>query len=237
MHLWSSHATHVGLRRKNNEDALRADDARGLYAVADGVGGQPDGEIASRLAVARVVWDDRLLAEQHLVWTAFRFDAAFSRIHADLCAVDDRVAKPSGGMATTLTACAFEQESDGLKLRVAHCGDSSLFLVPKDAPVEKVTRDHNSRWLADKVGRWPRYRFSCLENCLGLDARAFRGAEHFEGNVCPGDRVVLATDGVTRYLIDLNFLRSVGGAAGLVDFALRRSGEDNATAIVVEVEK
>ena len=43
--------THVGLRRKINEDSLFADPERGLWAVADGMGGHEAGEVASAMVV------------------------------------------------------------------------------------------------------------------------------------------------------------------------------------------
>src|SRR5271155_2474660 len=43
--------THPGMVLKNNEDAYLVDNDLGFYAVADGVGGQADGEVASRMAV------------------------------------------------------------------------------------------------------------------------------------------------------------------------------------------
>jgi protein phosphatase len=47
-------ATDVGKRRATNEDAFLADDALGLYVVADGMGGHAAGEIASQEAVETI---------------------------------------------------------------------------------------------------------------------------------------------------------------------------------------
>jgi serine/threonine protein phosphatase PrpC len=54
MLLISYSATDVGRKRKNNEDSFLADDTLGLYVVADGVGGQERGEIASKEAVENI---------------------------------------------------------------------------------------------------------------------------------------------------------------------------------------
>lgn len=54
MKIRSAAKTHVGLVRTNNEDSFLCDDALGLYAVADGMGGHNAGEIASQIAVLRL---------------------------------------------------------------------------------------------------------------------------------------------------------------------------------------
>ncbi len=53
--LKSSAATHVGLRRTANEDRYFADDARGLYAVCDAMGGHRSGALAAHVALASFV--------------------------------------------------------------------------------------------------------------------------------------------------------------------------------------
>jgi protein phosphatase len=54
MHIESVALSDVGLQRDHNEDACLADDAHGIYVVADGMGGAAAGEVASALAVERV---------------------------------------------------------------------------------------------------------------------------------------------------------------------------------------
>ena len=43
--------TDVGVTREHNEDSFHVDNASGLFVVADGVGGQNAGEVASRMSV------------------------------------------------------------------------------------------------------------------------------------------------------------------------------------------
>lgn len=225
----SSSATHVGLVRTNNEDALFADDALATYAVADGMGGHAAGELASQIAVDAVAWyarkyGERLLAEfpgaavashEHL------HDAMFAAAHRDMLSLAAREPRHAG-LGTTLTACAV---ADGL-LWVAHVGDSALYVV-RGGRAEKLTENH--------VGH--RHH---LTNCLGNTEGSFRGAQHAALAVLPGDRVVLATDGVTDCTSATEIASLVAGdlagaAARLVAHALERGGHDNATAVVVEV--
>jgi protein phosphatase len=48
------HATHTGWRREHNEDSYLVDPELGLWIVADGLGGEADGEVASAIVVAHV---------------------------------------------------------------------------------------------------------------------------------------------------------------------------------------
>ena len=51
IHIRATAQTHAGMVRKHNEDAFLVDDALGFYAVADGVGGKADGDVAARMGL------------------------------------------------------------------------------------------------------------------------------------------------------------------------------------------
>lgn len=228
MTLRSAHETSVGLRRDNNEDALL--DSRGLYAVADGIGGHPAGEVASTVAINTL---RDLLVDFRAAVNIDVLRATFAQAHADL--LDLGMRNPARHrMGTTLTALAI---ADG-KAVIAHVGDSRLYLVRGRIGLQ-IT--------ADDAGAW-----GSLANCLGNTPDSHTHTAVVEQPVEPGDLFVLCTDGVSRYadaekvarLADhareivegtRNFPLVDALAETLVQFALRSGGRDNATAVVVEI--
>src|SRR4051794_26227879 len=121
--------TDVGRRRHVNQDALLADER--LFAVADGVGGGPGGEVAAGLAVdalahgapgARTIDDLVALAAD-----------ASAAVH-DAAAADPALAR----MATTLTAGLFLPDG---RLAIVHAGDSRAYRLRAGA-IEALTKDH-----------------------------------------------------------------------------------------------
>ncbi|MGH8184397.1 MAG: PP2C family protein-serine/threonine phosphatase, partial [Rhodanobacteraceae bacterium] len=109
------HATHTGLRRAHNEDTYRADAERGLWLVADGMGGHARGEVASALAVDAVA-----TAIDAGIGMADAFRRAGAVILAHPC---QRAA--STPMGSTLAALKLAA-GDGYEL--AWIGDSRIYL-------------------------------------------------------------------------------------------------------------
>lgn len=240
-------ATHAGAVRDRNEDAWLADAERGLYLVADGMGGHAAGEVASALAVETVAaaWGDgglRRLASEH----AGRPDAGTRRevlaalregvVAAHLAiARRGRERREESGMGTTFT---------GLRLAgddafFAHAGDSRAYLV-RGGRLRQLSEDHtvSARLRAAGIGG-PGQGDGVLTSALGVgDARVAT----FVLPACRGDRFVLCTDGVYQYFDGDELGEVAGGAASparaaerLVKVAVARGGEDNATAVVADV--
>lgn len=217
MKIVSAHATHVGRVRQNNEDAFYDNDFYGLFAVADGMGGHPAGEIASKIAVGCVaaVYDDALKRDPE---RALR--AAFACAHEAILA-NARLHPERAGMGTTLAACAVVGEN----LHVAHAGDSAAVLA------------------RGRVGRTltpPHADGHTLQNCLGVGEGHFRGADYSVERLEVGYVVVLCTDGLTLYLDPVGIARVVSAspenaAEALVAHALAAGGQDNVTVVVVRV--
>jgi protein phosphatase len=134
----------VGRVRGHNEDysghALPTSEADGrahgwLFAVADGVGGEERGEVASQTAIETLIAGFRAApkGEAHTVLMPRLVQSANTRIY-EL----GRAASPGGSrMATTVVACAFRYD----RVVVAHVGDSRCYLIRRGAALQ-VTRDH-----------------------------------------------------------------------------------------------
>jgi PPM family protein phosphatase len=134
----------VGRVRGHNEDyfghALPSSEVDGrthgwLFAVADGVGGEELGEVASQTAIESLIAGFRAAprGEAHTVLMPRLVQSANTRIY-EL----GKAASPGGSrMATTVVACAFRYD----RVVVAHVGDSRCYLIRRGAALQ-VTRDH-----------------------------------------------------------------------------------------------
>src|SRR5215469_4004003 len=134
----------VGRVRDHNEDyfghALPASETEGrthgwLFAVADGVGGEERGEVASQTAIESIVAGFRAAprGEAHTVLMPRLVQSANTRIY-EL----GKAASPGGSrMATTIVSCAFRYD----RVVVAHVGDSRCYLIRRGAAMQ-ITRDH-----------------------------------------------------------------------------------------------
>ena len=220
--------THVGRRRATNEDRWLAED--GVYAVADGVGGGPAGEVAATLAVAE-------LRGAHPAPNAVALAELLREINHTLRELGDRN-PATEGMATTLTAVV---AGEG-RVAVAHVGDSSAYRL-RDGRLERLTRDHSvggelvRSGLLDPEAASVHPLCSMLTRSLGTldDVEVDRAAYVSR----PGDVYLLCTDGLTGAVPDdriaqvLRTHRDLDRAATrLVECALRAGGRDNVTVVL-----
>jgi protein phosphatase len=208
--------------RENNEDRylVREGGNTMLLAVADGVGGEAGGEMASAAAI------DALAASF--------FGAAPDRPTADALAAairgaNDAVLGAAGksgqqGAASTLVAAAI----DGTSAVIGNLGDSRAYLI-RDGEIRLVTADHAgesqssiTRFVGDPRGVQPDVFVEALQ---------------------PGDRLLLCSDGLTRHVPDpeiASTMRSANleqAASALVDLAKERGGEDNITVVLYAVRR
>jgi PPM family protein phosphatase len=243
-------ATDLG-GRPSNEDAVKALELAEspptpgappaptfLLAVADGMGGHADGEVASRLAI------DTLLAA---VGNEPGPDAgqllkqAFRRANE---AIYERGAEAGGDrpMGTTLVAALVR----GKYATVANVGDSRAYLL-RAKGLTQITRDHTL--VADEVARGaltPEQarrspQRNVLTQALGSQPKlATRLPEIFELTLLPDDRLLLCSDGFADVLDNADMVAALLGrdapasARLLVDLARERGAADNVSAVVAE---
>ncbi len=251
----ASAVTDVGKVRDHNEDSFACETERGVFIVCDGMGGHAAGEVASALAVKVVQerWldpsNDPLVenferatdpdAQRKLV-EALRGGAASAHqaILAEAAKDGDK-----HGMGTTLVAMRIV----GGHAVCAHAGDSRAYLV-RDGISMQVTEDHTllARLLAagidvDTSGDGARFR-SMLTNALGIGSECRVSTLLLP--LADGDRLMLCTDGVSEYVgeaevgeVLVSKPEPEAAAKRLVELALERGGSDNATALVVRVDK
>src|SRR5687768_12526590 len=122
--------TDPGLIRPNNEDSAHA--GPHLIAVADGIGGQPSGEVASQIVIAALAKVETMVnTEVPLTLMRAAMEAANQRIRQ--VAETDRA---TDGMGTTVSALFLRDE----RVAIYHVGDSRAYRL-RGGTLEQLTRD------------------------------------------------------------------------------------------------
>lgn len=235
-------ATHVGRVRSNNEDAVFPDSPGAgtpplTFAVADGLGGEPAGDVASRIAIEAVaeVAGEPMMAEAVVV-------AAETRLH-EYIETHLETQPELARMATTLTVAVIGTMGG---VEFGHAGDSRAYLF-NDGELVQVTNDHSVAMdmvragaisEADAVhhGGW-----DTISNCLG---RTPARVETVSLRVSAGDRILLCTDGLTNMVSDAVIARLLSKHAddaecvdALIDTANEAGGRDNVTVVVATIAR
>jgi protein phosphatase len=227
--------------RPNNEDRYVVDRVNNVYLVADGMGGQERGEQASELAaeiIPRVV-HDRLAANEDAPQAVQQ-----ALTEANQAIVDAGRDQPLGRRMGT-TAVLAVQKAD--QVYVAGLGDSRAYLVRSDK-VDQLTVDHSvaqalvtSGVLSPAEARnspWQHvlHKFlGCAEMVDGAEVRPFTPQA--------GDRLLLASDGLTNFITEddlqagaKQFASPQAWAEHLVQTALERGSRDNVTCVILAFE-
>ena len=205
-----------------------------LLVVADGIGGQEAGEVASRIAVETMEDTAPMFFDVEQLGTAVEYANQ---------AVLDGVASGRGrpGMGTTLTAAVIE----GDKLAVAQVGDSRAYRY-RDGRLEQLTHDHSlvaamveSGQLTEEEAREHPSR-SIITRALGSDPDM--KPDLFEFDLKKGDRVLLCSDGLSSMVTDQRIANVLSkkpnpqeAADELVEVAKDAGGLDNITVIVANI--
>lgn len=226
--------------REKNEDRMGYCYTReaGLFVLADGMGGHPEGEVAAQLALQTVSALFQRQAKPKLKNVQeFLSSALLAAHHQVMCYAGDKGMLDSP--RTTLVAAVVQ---DG-RASWIHCGDSRLYLVRGDQLLTR-TRDHS--YLEGRHAPPPgrhRTNRNVLFTCLGSPTKPIydlTGPVSLE----QGDRLLLCSDGlwgtlddaeITRQLASLPVSQSV---PELVESALRKAGasSDNVTVVALEWE-
>ena len=228
-------ATHAGMVRTRNEDGLLARPEVGLWAVADGMGGHDDGDVASALVIDSLgTIGSTSSAAELLAQCEDRVAAA----HGQLVEIGRR----NGGIVGTTIAILLIHESD---YACVWSGDSRIYLV-RDGGITLQSRDHTevqdlvSEGLLtpDEARNWPRK--NAITRAVGVSADL--ELEIRNGTLQTGDRLVLCSDGLTGHVEDHEILREAGAGDvqqacdALIALTLARGATDNVTVIVVDYQ-
>lgn len=221
-------STHPGLLRESNQDSFIERTDAGLWAVADGMGGYSDGDVASRMACDAVA---AVAAGLSLDETIAAVARGIGQVNNQLFRAATRFVNPvvSG---TTLVVFAAQRET----CVVLWAGDSRLYRLRK-GKLAQLTTDHTVAAELN-LGAEAEEKDHAITRAVGgsssltLDARRDR--------VEPGDRYLLCSDGLTHELRDEEIAPLLGkggvdqSVAALIAATLRAGARDNVTVVVIE---
>ena len=234
--------TDVGMIRSGNEDNFTVDStpARGIFIVADGMGGHAAGEVASEMAVHIVQTElsnvRDLDGEDVVQLVANALKHANHAIHErTLTEVDKQ------GMGTTASVLVLA----GSRYLIGQVGDSRVYLL-RAGKFDQLTKDHSyvqeqvdAGYLTPEQARYHPYS-NVITRCVGASGEV--EPDTYAGEVRAGDVFLVASDGLTGMVDDRRIqqlLSSRASPARMVDALIAeangRGGLDNITAIVVQV--
>jgi len=227
-------STHPGLIRDHNEDAYVA--GKRLVAVADGVGGEAAGEVASALTAAALEpLNKGRIPRQPMEVLRSAVEEASRDIKRSI------VNNPEQhGMATTVTALLFT----GDEVTIAHIGDSRAYLL-RDGEFTQLTRDDTYVQVLIEQGsieeaevRTHPYRSMVTRVVSGQPVEAKLTTRP----VAVGDRYLVCSDGLPDAAAAEDIAAIVREVtdpeectAQLVDLALKGGGPDNVTTVIADV--
>ncbi len=250
MQLESYARTDPGPVREQNEDALLVDLERGIFVVADGMGGHAAGEVASAMAVNAV--HEILIGQEdpdetRLVRDLEAADAAdllrerlrYAMNQASISIRRESEFRPeTRGMGTTLVVLVIE----GAQAHIAHVGDSRAYMW-RTGRLTRLTRDHtvvqqeiDAGRLTPELARLARHKHMLTQSV------GYHGPVEPDSTtrwIEPGDVFILCSDGMTEPLEDEVIQKIIEStpsdrlADALVEAALAAGGEDNVTVVTV----
>ncbi len=234
--------TDVGVVRSGNEDSFLLDCAKGLFIVADGMGGHAAGEVASEMAVQIVAKELGSLRGLSDGEAAAKMRSAIRKANASI--FDRTLAEhDKRGMGTTTTVMVLFSR----RYLIGQVGDSRAYLL-REGNLLQLTKDHSyvqeqvdAGRLTPEEARVHPYA-NVITRCVGSSGDVV--PDLYFGTLEVGDLVLLASDGLTGMLEDedvAEVLRSDLPLEEMVDKLIadanHRGGLDNITTILIRIEE
>ena len=229
--------TDRGLSRKRNEDSLLMADEKGVFVVADGMGGYAGGKVASELAVATVreIFDAEKFDQPldtsvprrgaEIAWAVQKANAAiFERAQSDATLAQ---------MGTTVVAARFSPNKQ--RAYVAHVGDSRAYRF-RGGKLRRLTTDHTMRQLGfSGKGSEQLYRAVGIAPTVDVDLIIDKPRTDDVYLFCSDGLTKMARDEDIESILSENVDDPEAAAYCLIEVANDHGGKDNVTCIVVKV--
>ena len=241
MHITCAGRTDAGIIRSGNEDSYLMVPDRGIFVVADGMGGHAAGEVASEMAV-------RFVSRELGSLKGLGDDQVAERMRGAIRAANGAIFQRTltehdkRGMGTTVTALVLYET----RFLIGQVGDSRAYLY-RDAKLVQLTKDHSyvqeqvdAGYLTPEQARSHPYS-NVITRCVGANNDVM--PDIYLGTVRPNDLLLLASDGLTGMLEDQELAEVLAGdrmpqerVDDLITEANRHGGLDNITAILVRID-
>jgi serine/threonine protein phosphatase PrpC len=241
VHITCAGRSDVGIIRSGNEDSYLMLPDRGIFVVADGMGGHAAGEVASEMAV-------RLVARELGSLKGLSDDQVADRMRIAIRAANGAIFQRTltehdkRGMGTTVTALVLYDT----RFLIGQVGDSRAYLF-RDHKLIQLTKDHSyvqeqvdAGYLTPEQARAHPYS-NVITRCVGANNEVM--PDIYVGTVKSQDLFLLASDGLTGMLEDHQLAEMLASRRmpqeqvdELIAEANRHGGLDNITAILVRVD-
>lgn len=228
--------THVGLRRKVNEDSFMVRTERGLWAVADGMGGHEAGDVASAKVADALKSLPIVYSLDELTEAAIGALVAVNRelIHLARSVDSQRT------IGSTVVGLAIADN----EFRCFWAGDSRAYRL-RGSRIERLSRDHSLVQDLVDAGMLSPEDAEAHPNA-NVVTRAVGVVEDLKvdtlsGDARPGDQFLLASDGLTRLVDDDEIAEELStkhledAADSLIEMVLARGAPDNVSMVIIEV--
>lgn len=224
-------------QRKDNEDSYYINMEKGIYVIADGMGGHENGQLASKTAVNHIVmeaetYQDPLTLEQ--------LEKMFQKTNEAVYQYQE--ALHEGIMGTTLTVVIIQAQ----KMLIGHVGDSRLYLL-RNGKIQQLTLDHSYYAELMRLGKFAEalhkdQKKNVLLKALGPEAKI--EGQYLEKEILAHDVLVLCTDGLYNSVMPEEMQKIIEAAEDnlqmavqqLLSLALDRGATDNLTVILYRHE-
>lgn len=225
--------SHSGCVRDHNEDRLLAAPDKGLWVVADGMGGHFGGDIAAQIVVDQSATVQRAITAPDL---QARFEERILRANDEIRAHSAR--NDDAMIGATLAAVLVHDDS----FAAIWCGDSRVYLL-REGRLHQVTRDHTEAQelldqgtiTAEQAANWPRK--NVITRAIGVQEDI--QLDHEFGSLQDRDIFLLCSDGLTGHIDDHEIADALKGRSAqaacdlLVQMTLDRGATDNVTVVAV----
>jgi protein phosphatase len=230
----------IGLKRSNNEDAFIVRPEKGFFAVADGMGGEAAGEVASQLFIQTVieVFSQIDCSSEgdiyQLVQESFRLANQYILSRA-------KINLQEQGMGCTAELIAFDNQNFVL----GHVGDSRTYIL-RQGKLQQLSHDHSL--VQDQIDQGlitpAESRKHTLRNIIlkAVGANEILVTDLVRGKWFPGDLFLLCSDGLTDLVDDAYIQEALlipislpQRVERLIHLAKSKGGYDNITVVLCEI--